>query len=74
VVEETFPLSCGVPDERDFLVRSRGLAVGWMGQYPAESLDELRARQKSGKLSLVQKKYLSWIDLFRDVGPQMLQP
>ena len=27
VVEETFPLSCGVPDERDFLLQSRGIAA-----------------------------------------------
>jgi hypothetical protein len=74
VVEETFPLSCGVQDERDFLLKSRGLAAGSIGQYPFETLDELRALQKSGKLSLVQAIYLSWIDLFRDLGPQMLQP
>lgn len=72
VVEETFPLSCGVPDLRDFLLKSRGIASGWIGQYPSETLDELLALQKSGKLTLVQSIYLSWIDLFRDVGPQML--
>jgi hypothetical protein len=74
VVEETFPLSCGVADERDFLLKSRGLAAGWIGQYPSETLEELLALQKSGKLSLVQSIYLSWLDLFRDVGPQMLPP
>jgi hypothetical protein len=73
VIEETFPLSCGVPDERDFLLQSRGLAAGWIGQYPAETPDQLLALQRSRHLTLPQAAYLSWIDLFREVGPQMLQ-
>lgn len=74
VVEETFPLSCGVADERDFLLRSRGLACGWIGHYPAESIGELLALQKAGKLSAAQSLYLSWLNLFREIGPEMLQP
>jgi len=72
VVEETFPLSCGVRDERDFLLQSRGLAAGWIGQYPEETPDQLLAVERSGKITLPQAAYLSWIELFREVGPQML--
>lgn len=74
VVEETFPLSCGVADERDFLLRSRALACGWIGHYPSEGFGELLALQKSGKLSAVQSVYLSWLNLFRDLSPEMLPP
>ena len=73
VVEETFPLSCGVPDERDFLLKSRSIAAGWIGQYPAETPDELLDLQRSGKLTAPQAAYLAWIELFREVGPQMLR-
>jgi len=74
VVEETFPLGCGVPDERDFLLQSRGIAAGWIGQYPGETPDQLLDRRRSGKLTPGQALYLSWIELFREIGPQMLQP
>lgn len=72
LVEETFPLSCGVPDEREFLLQSRGIASGWIGQYPKETPEELRALKAAGKASVPQAAYLEWLDLFRDVGPQML--
>jgi hypothetical protein len=72
VIEETFPLSCGVADEREFLLRSRGLAAGWIGQYPAETPHELQALRRSGKINPGQSSYLSWLDLFRDLGPRML--
>jgi hypothetical protein len=74
VSEETFPLSCGVSDERDFLLQSRGIAAGWIGQYPDETPDQLLARQRSGKITISQAAYLSWIELFRELGPQMLRP
>ena len=43
MIEETFPLSCGVDNERDFLLQSRGIAAGWIGHYPKETPDELLA-------------------------------
>ncbi len=74
MVEETFPLSCGVSDERDFLLQSRGIAAGWIGQYPDETPDQLLALQRSGKITPAQAAYLAWIELFRQLGPQMLRP
>jgi hypothetical protein len=72
VIEETFPLSCGVAEEREFLLQSRTMAAGWMGQYPEESLAELKARQRAGTLTPAQASYLAWLELFREVGPRML--
>jgi len=72
VIEETFPLSCGVADERAFLLESRGIASGWIGQYPTESLAQLRALKKIGQLTAGQAAYLGWIELFQSVGPKMI--
>jgi hypothetical protein len=74
VVEETFPLDCGVADLRQFLLQSRRLAAGWIGQYPDESPAELESLRRSGKITVPQSMYLSWINLFRDIGPEMLSP
>ncbi len=71
LVEETFPLSCGVPELRQFLLRSRGLAAGWIGHYPYESSAELESLRKSKKITISQSLYLSWFELFREIGPEM---
>ncbi len=74
VVEETFPLSCGVADLRQFLLQSRGLAAGWIGHYPEESLAELETLRQSKKITLAQSVYLSWLDLFSEIGSEMTGP
>jgi hypothetical protein len=74
VVEETFPLACGVDDEEKFLLESRGIACGWIGQYPDQTPAELRSLRASGKISPVQKQFLDWIDLFKKLGPVMKKP
>ena len=71
VIEETFPLSCGVPELRQFLRQSRGLAAGWIGQYPDQSPAELETLKKSKKITLPQSMYLDWINLFREMGQEM---
>jgi hypothetical protein len=71
VIGETFPLSCGVDDERDFLIRSRDIAHGWIGHWPDESPAELTALKKSGKATIQNTIWLSWVDLFKEIGPQM---
>jgi hypothetical protein len=73
VIEETFPLSCGVDDERSFLLQSRNLASGWIGQYPDESFPELKTREAAGTLTIPQQIYLSWLKLFEQMGPEMLK-
>lgn len=71
VIGETFPLSCGVDDERAFLLKSRDFAHGWIGQWPDESPEELAELRKAGKATLQNAIWLSWVELFREIGPQM---
>ncbi|MCP4784071.1 MAG: glycoside hydrolase family 5 protein [Fuerstiella sp.] len=71
VIGETFPLSCGVDDERDFLLKSRKFAHGWIGHWPDESPAELAELKKTGKATIHNAIWLSWVDLFKEIGPQM---
>lgn len=71
VIGETFPLSCGVGDEREFLLKSRGLAQGWIGHWPDEAPEQLVELRTQGKISMAQAIWLSWVELFREVGPEM---
>lgn len=71
VIGETFPLSCGADDERDFLLRSRGLAHGWMGHWPDESPARLAELKETGKATIQDAIWLSWVELFKEIDPQM---
>ena len=74
VIEETFNLTCSIPELRRFLLDSRGLACGWMGHYGGETLDELEALKTSGKLTMPQAFMQAWLDLFQYIGPEMISP
>jgi hypothetical protein len=71
VIGETFPLSCGIEDERTFLLKSRDVAHGWIGHWPDESPARLAELKKSGKATIENAIWLSWVDLFEEIGPQM---
>lgn len=73
VIGETFPLSCGVDDEREFLLKSRGTAHGWIGHWPDESPAELTELKKSGKATMQNAIWLGWVELFKEVGPEMVK-
>jgi hypothetical protein len=73
VIGETFPLSCGVDDERDFLLKSRQFAHGWIGHWPDESPARLAELKKSGEATIHNLIWLSWVDLFKEIGPQMVR-
>lgn len=73
VIGETFPLSCGVDDERDFLLRSRPFAHGWIGHWPDESPAKLAELKETGKATIHNAIWLSWVDLFEELGPQMTE-
>ena len=73
VIGETFPLSCSAAEEREFLLKSRGLAQGWIGHWPDQSPRELADLKKQGQASISQAIWLSWVDLFREIGPEMLK-
>jgi len=71
VIGETFPLSCDADDERDFLLESRETADGWIGHWPDESPAELAKQKELGEATIQNVVWLSWVELFQDVGPQM---
>ena len=73
VIGETFPLSCSAADEREFLLKSREFAHGWIGHWPDESPVELAELKKSGKATIQNAIWLSWVELFKEVGPEMLK-
>jgi hypothetical protein len=70
-IGETFPLNCAVDDERKFLLESRTIAAGWIGHWPDDDPSTLRDLKKSGKINPGQMTWLSWVELFEDLGPSM---
>jgi hypothetical protein len=73
VIGETFPLSCGVDDEREFLLKSREFAHGWIGHWPDESPAELVELKESGKATIQNAIWLAWVELFKEIGPEMTE-
>lgn len=73
VIGETFPLACGVADERDFLLKSRDCAQGWIGHWPDESPATLAELKKTGKATDHNAIWLSWVELFSEIGPHMAE-
>ena len=71
VIGETFPLSCGIEDQREFLLKSREISYGWIGHWPNESPAELAELKKNGRATIQNAIWLSWVDLFQEIGPQM---
>mgnify|MGYP002623709848 CR=1 FL=1 len=71
VIGETFPLRCSADDEREFLLRSRTIAHGWLGHWPDDSPAKLAEMGKTGTCPIRSEIWLSWVDLFKALGPQM---
>jgi len=72
VIGETFPLNCSADDMRDFLLKSREFAHGWIGHWPDEPPAELAQLKKTGRATIQNAIWLSWVDLFQAIGPQMI--
>lgn len=70
VIEETFPLSCGVAELEAFLRDSREVACGWIGHYDGQTPVELDARERAGNLTLPQAVYRDWMRLFVRLTPE----
>ncbi len=68
VVEEMFPLRCGMVDLNAFVDGSRKFADGWMGFYWGKTIDEY-GRHDHGMAGAVTK---AWLEYFRDKGPEIL--
>ena len=74
VIEETFPLSCGVKQLETFLRDSREFACGWIGHYDGHPPAEIDALEKSGKMTPTQAIYREWLRLFVRLTPEFLAP
>lgn len=70
VIEETFPLSCTVPELEAFLRASRELACGWIGHYDGQPPAEIDALEKAGKMTAKQAIYREWLRLFVRLTPE----
>lgn len=70
VLEETFPLSCGVGQLETFLRGSREIACGWIGHYDGAPPEELDALESAGKLTIAQALYRDWLRLFVRLKPE----
>ncbi len=73
VIGETFPLECSRDEERDFLLQSRPLAQGWIGHWPDESPTKLEEMRKAGTGTVTSEIWRAWVELFREIGPQMIE-
>jgi hypothetical protein len=63
LIEETFPLACGVEEFRTFLARTKKVAAGWVGFYWGKTREELK-----GAKTIPDALTLGWLDIFR-AGP-----
>jgi hypothetical protein len=70
VIEETFPLSCGVPQLETFLRDSRKFACGWMGHYDGQTTAEIDELEHAGKMTPKQAIYREWLRLFVRLTPE----
>ena len=70
VIEETFPLSCGVVELETFLRESREFACGWIGHYDGQPPAELDVLERAGKLTMTQAVYREWLRLFVRLTPE----
>lgn len=59
VIEETFPLTCSVPELEQFIDGSRKHATGWMGFYWGKPPEELRKSRE-----LKDTLTLAWLEFF----------
>jgi hypothetical protein len=64
VIEETFPMNSSVPEWREFMVESRGIAQGWLGHYWSLSPQDLEG-SPGGSAPLL----LGQFDVFRSLKP-----
>src|SRR5690606_6639242 len=67
LIEEIFPLKCGIKELEQFIDRSRPLAAGWIGFYWGQTPEELRSGTTFGEAVT-----LSWLELFQEKKPQIL--
>jgi len=60
VIEETFPLKCGIGEFNEFVHRSRSTASGWIGFYWGRTPEECRRSKE-----LADALMLQWLEWFQ---------
>ena len=68
VVEEMFPLSCGIEELDAFIDGSRNIADGWISFYWGKSIEEYA----QGDLDIAGAIIKNWLEHFRAKGPTIL--
>jgi hypothetical protein len=68
VIEEMFPLSCGIDELDTFIDGSRNIADGWISFYWGKSIEDY----SKGKLDIAGAIIKSWLEYFRAKGPTIL--
>lgn len=71
VIGETFPLKCDAETLKQFLLESRSTACGWLGHWPDQSPAKLASLKESGEATIKDAIWLSWVQLFRELGSEM---
>lgn len=61
VIEEMFPLKCGVDELGEFIDRSRPFADGWIGFYWGKTIEEYGEQPETIAGAITRK----WLELFR---------
>ncbi|UCG59905.1 MAG: cellulase family glycosylhydrolase [Phycisphaerales bacterium] len=69
VVEELFPLSCGIEELGLFIDGSRKIADGWIGFYWGKTIDEYAAEDADIAAALT----MGWLRYFRAKAPDILK-
>ncbi len=71
VIGETFPLQCSSNELQAFLLRSRDFSQGWLGHWPDTEPERLQQLKVSGQGTIADAIWLSWVELFQHLGPEM---
>jgi hypothetical protein len=61
VIQEMFPLGCGIPAFKGFLDASRAHAAGWISFYWGKTIEELKASKEMKDAMLA-----AWLEFIRD--------
>jgi hypothetical protein len=68
VVEEMFPLGCGIDEMVDFIVRSKTFTDGWLSFYWGTTPEELGVNTESIKDAIIRDWLLRYKKLSREHG------
>jgi hypothetical protein len=72
VIEETFPLTCSVPELEEFLRSSRGIATGWIWHYDGVTPAQYDVLEKAGNLTAAQSVWRAGLQSFIRLRPEFV--